>query len=441
MAIDDWKMAQRDLQNVVTDMKQPGGVPGTTMIALMLAVFTVSVGYGVVLPLLPGLVERFVGAALTSSQVPRHTGLLTATYALALFLGAPLWGRLSDSYGRRNLLLAALFGFSATTVVFSLAANLTAIYLQRFLSGLFAAGVTPIASATIGDLAPPGEQRGRRLAFVSMASIAGFLLGPTLGVSAARIGGAIFGIVTTAGSLTVPLASTAILAALVSVVVALAEPNRRAPVSSAKNALRPAKDMSALVTRLLVLTFIVSAGVGVFEVGLALRGTQELRLTPYQIALMFTECSLVMFAMQALVFSPLIKVDNTRWLIAPALFMLVAGLFLVPLASGFWLMLAVIGGVASSAGVVSPILTYWISATAGRAQGWQLGRQTAAASLGVTIGSAAGGLLFNIRAVPGAPFVMSAVLVAIGSGIGVGLPRVLVPSGTSRIASRAGGAE
>jgi hypothetical protein len=46
----------------------------------------------------------------------------------------------------------------------------------------------------------------------------------------------------------------------------------------------------------------VSAGIGVFEVGLALRGTQELGLTPYQIALMFTECSLIMFMMQAVVF-------------------------------------------------------------------------------------------------------------------------------------------
>ena len=75
---------------------------------------------------------------------------------------------------------------------------------------------------------------------------------------------------------------------------------------------------------------------------------------------------------------------------------------------------------------------YWISAKAGSAQGWQLGRQTAAASLGVTIDSAAGGLLFNIHAVPGAPFVMGATLVAIGSAIGIGLPRAFVPNGRSR---------
>src|SRR6266545_4185135 len=208
----------------MTNAGHSASLPLTTMTTLMLAVFAVSVGYGVVLPLLPFLVQRLVGPALTSSQVPRHTGLLTATYALALFLGAPSWGRLSDAYGRRNLLLIALFGFSAATVVFSFAASLPAIYIQRFLSGLFAAGVTPIASATVGDLAPAGEQRGRRLAFVSMASIAGFLLGPTLGVSTVRIGGAILGNVTT-GSINIPLASTALFATLVGVLVALAVPN------------------------------------------------------------------------------------------------------------------------------------------------------------------------------------------------------------------------
>jgi len=168
------------------------------------------------------------------------------------------------------------------------------------------------------------------------------------------------------------------------------------------------------------------AGIGVFEVGLALRGTQELGLTPYQIAVMFTECSLIMFIMQAVVFSPVIRADHTRWLIAPGLLVLVAGLFLVPWASDFWLMLTVIGGVAASAGVVSPILTYCISAQAGNAQGWQLGRQAAAASLGVTVGSAAGGLLFNMGVLPGAAFVLAAGLVAVGFLLSLGLPRVLV---------------
>ena len=142
----------------------------------------------------------------------------------------------------------------------------------------------------------------------------------------------------------------------------------------------------------------MSGGVGVFEVGLALRGKQELGLTPYQIAMMFTECSMVMFAVQAIAFTPWFKPEMTRWLIAPALAVLAAALFLVPRASDFALMLVVIGAVAASAGVHLPILTYWISAKAGNKQGWELGKQTAASSLGVTLGSAAGGLLYSVAA-------------------------------------------
>lgn len=83
--------------------------------------------------------------------------------------------------------------------------------------------------------------------------------------------------------------------------------------------------------------------------GLALRGKQELSLTQYQIALMFTDYSLVMFVVQALVFAPWIKPDTTRWFITPALGILAVGLFLVPRASDFTRMFAVVAAVASSA--------------------------------------------------------------------------------------------
>ena len=59
-------------------------------------------------------------------------------------------------------------------------------------------------------------------------------------------------------------------------------------------------------------------------------------------------------------------------------------------------MLLVIGAVAASTGILSPILTYWISRKAGKAQEAQLGKQTAAASLGAAVGSAAGRLLFEV---------------------------------------------
>ncbi len=261
------------------------------MAALLLAVFTVSVGYGVVLPLLPYLIERLLGAGVEAAQISRHTGLLTGVYALALFLFAPAWGRLSDRLGRRGVLLVGLLGFGVTMMVFSFIESLTAVYAERFLSGMFASAVTPVAAATIGDFTTE-EGRGHRLAFVSMAGIIGFLLGPMLGVFVTRFAANFFSAAMPAGSVAIPLAATALLAFLITPMVAIAVPRRRIHDQS-KKAVRGSADRDAwLMQKLLMLTFIVAAGVGVFEVGLALRGKQELGLTPYQIALMFTECSL-----------------------------------------------------------------------------------------------------------------------------------------------------
>lgn len=408
--------------------ERTAGVSASAMAALMLAVLTVSVGFGVVLPLLPDLLERLLGAGVEAAQVSRHTGLLTAVYTLSLFMFAPMWGRLSDRRGPRSVLLVGLLGFGVTMLAFSFVESLAAVYAERFLSGMFAAAVTPVAAAVVGSLTTTEQGRARRLAFVSMAGIAGFLLGPMLGVLVTRFAADFFTFAMPAGSVAIPLAATALLALLVAFAVAFAVPSVEGHDRSQKITRASVEKTTWLVPKLLILTFIVSAGVGVFEVGLALRGKQELGLTPYQIALMFAECSLVMFVMQAIVFSPWFKPDATRWLIAPALAVLAAGLFLVPRASDFTLMLVVIGAVAASAGILSPILTYWISAKAGSAQGWELGKQTAAASLGVTLGSAAGGLLFNAGALPGASFILTAGLTVLGFLLSLGLPHLLVPA-------------
>ena len=202
------------------------GVPTSTMAVLMLSVFTVSMGYGVVLPLLPYLIERLLGTGADTVQVSRSTGLLTGLYTLSLFLFAPAWGHLSDRFGRRIVLLIGLVGFNATMLIFAFIENLSAVYAERFLSGIFAAAVTPGALATIGDLATTEEARARRLTFVSLAGISGFLLGPMLGVAIARGAASLFSVDGAAGAPAIPLAGTAVLALLVAAAAAVTIPGR-----------------------------------------------------------------------------------------------------------------------------------------------------------------------------------------------------------------------
>ena len=181
------------------------------MAVLLAGVFTVSIGFGVVLPLLPYVIERLLGSGGSAVQVSRSTGLLTGLYMLALFLFAPMWGRVSDKFGRRPILLVGLVGFAATTLGFAFIDTLTAIYVERFLSGVFAAAVTPVALATIGDLAVSEDERGRRLTIVSLAGIIGFLLGPMLGVFIGQGAASLLPVAKVAGSLAYPLAGTALL--------------------------------------------------------------------------------------------------------------------------------------------------------------------------------------------------------------------------------------
>lgn len=396
------------------------------LLALMLAVFAISVGFGVLLPELPDLVGMMLGRGSTAAQVSRATGLLTALYMFALFLCAPVWGQLSDRWGRRPVLLIGLIGFGATMLVFAALQSLSALYAERALSGLFAAAVTPVALATVTDFSATRAELGRRLTFVSLAGVSGFLLGPALGVALTRSFGG------TGSAMMVPLAATGALALVAALAVALTvgpSPGARQEDKVRQTAPRAAPQV---VRWLLALGFVVSAGVAVFEVGLALRGKQDLGLDPAQIAMMFTLCSGVMIVVQAVVFSPLVRPEFTRWLIAPAFAVMAAALFAVPLTTDFRLMLMVVSAVAASAGILSPILTYWVASHSGPKSGAELGKQTAAASLGAAVGSAAGGLLYDMTWLPNAAFVLTAGLIALAVAPGLWLPGRLVPQDGSR---------
>lgn len=126
-----------------------------TSLALSLAaVFIVAMGYGMVLPVLPFLLARVLGAA-ASEAVAWHTGLLTGVYMLALFLFAPLWGRVSDRVGRHTVILLGLAGFSGAILAFAFSSNLTLAYALRLFAGLFVAAIVPVIFAWIGDERAP----------------------------------------------------------------------------------------------------------------------------------------------------------------------------------------------------------------------------------------------------------------------------------------------
>ncbi|WP_346359404.1 MFS transporter [Bosea sp. (in: a-proteobacteria)] len=390
---------------------------------VLIAMFAITVGYGVALPILPFLIEQIAGES-TPQALSWHTGLLTGAYIIAIFVGAPVWGRISDRYGRKPIILVGLLGFAATTAFFAVTESLPLLYLGRFLAGLFAAAITPVAYALIGDYAPSKEWRAHRFALINIAGTAGFFIGPLLGGLAVRVAGRLWALPPDR-SLAIPLLTATGLAVIAAVFVVILLPSgtRRQNLDATADA---AQIERRAMLRLLAIALVTALAIGVFEVGLALRG-KVLGLDAAHIGIMFAECSLVMAVVQALVFSPLIKPELTRWFVAPGLATLAMGLVIVSLVSTSVLMSVAVALVAASAGMLSPVATYWASLGIPTSQGAQLGRMTAAASLGQALGSVAGGALFNLPILPDASFLLAALLVLATLLACIRLPRLLVP--------------
>ena len=139
---------------------------------VFLTVFLDLVGFGIVLPLLP-----FYATELGAS--PFEVGLIIASYSAMQFVFAPIWGALSDRFGRRPLLLVGLFGSAASYVVFGLASSLEVLLLSRVIAGIMGANI-PVAQAYIAD-STTLEGRARGMGLIGAAFGLGFIFGPAIG--------------------------------------------------------------------------------------------------------------------------------------------------------------------------------------------------------------------------------------------------------------------
>lgn len=136
-----------------------------------------SMGLGVIIPVLPRLIEDFLGGS--TERASAYFGGLVAVYALMQFLFAPLLGALSDRYGRRPILLFSLVGQGADYLIMAFAPNLGWLLVGRVLAGICGASFST-AQAYIADITVP-EKRAQAFGLVGAAFGAGFILGPALG--------------------------------------------------------------------------------------------------------------------------------------------------------------------------------------------------------------------------------------------------------------------
>lgn len=141
--------------------------------------FVDMMGFAMVLPLLPFYAQRL-------NATPEMVGALIASFSIAQLIMAPIWGRVSDRYGRRPALMIGLLASALAFLVFGLATSLWLLFLSRIVQGA-GGGTTGVAQAYISDTVER-KDRARALGWLSAATNAGISIGPAIGSLATQIG-------------------------------------------------------------------------------------------------------------------------------------------------------------------------------------------------------------------------------------------------------------
>jgi MFS family permease len=380
---------------------QPAGLRPVQLGWLAGSVFIVSAGYGALLPVLPGWLASMMPGA-SASEVGRHVGFLSGVYAAGVLLGAPLWGIVSDRVGRGRILIIGLVGYVASSLLLLIpsmagGSGIAGLYALRGTTGFFVAAVVPVVAALVAEHTPQ-DKRARRFAWLGAMSLLGFLSGPALSAVANEVGPWVTeAAVSPALSARVVLVLSALLGGVMMVGLAASLPAAVvADVPAEAEAASPLPGHSVALLWLSATVMFVLAG---FELGILLQGQQQAGQSSRQAAIMLAECSLVMLGVNALLFiTSLPEKVSARVLIGAGLLLAVVGLAVLAVdRSDAWMYLGV-SLTSAGTGLVLPVIAYLAAGSSPQRLGVVMGGLTAAAGLGQTLGSAAGGWLFGVLA-------------------------------------------
>jgi DHA1 family tetracycline resistance protein-like MFS transporter len=150
---------------------------GGALLFIFVLVLIDSIGFGIILPVLPRLIMQLTGVGI--DRAARYGGWLSFVYALTQFFCAPVLGNLSDRFGRRPVLLFALLALGVDYLIMGVAPVISWLFLGRTIAGVAGASFTP-AYAYVADITPP-ERRAQSFGLMGAAFGIGFIAGPAIG--------------------------------------------------------------------------------------------------------------------------------------------------------------------------------------------------------------------------------------------------------------------
>lgn len=383
-------------------MAQPRGRLGL----LFLAVLVDLVGFGIVLPLLPFYATDLGAAGL-------QVGLLVTVYSAVQLVMAPLWGRLSDRFGRRRVLILGLLGSAAAYIIFARADSLALLFVSRIVGGIGGSTI-PVAQAYIADVTPPTRRAGN-MGLIGAAFGLGFVIGPALG-------GILDGV--SPGSPAAPGYVAAGLCFANALVATLWLPESRRSqdrttsrfnLGAALSEVRASGQIKIILAGYLFITMAFST----LQPTLSLLASERFALGARQAGYLFAMLGLVSAVFQGGIVRALVPRMGERRLFRYSAVPFAAGLLVIGLATDLRLLLAglVLLGIGYG-GAVPAVLGLLSRAASRERQGGVLGVGQSVGSLARVLGPAMAGALFDVRlAFPymaGAFLILLALLVSRG---------------------------
>ncbi|MCF3630593.1 MFS transporter [Thalassospiraceae bacterium LMO-SO8] len=358
------------------------------MLAIFLIVVVDLIGFGIIIPLLPFYGEHF-------QADPQTVGLLMATYSLAQFISAPLWGRLSDHAGRRPVLLLSLAGAAAAYVWLAFADALWMLFMARTLGGLMAGNISA-AFAYMADITTK-ENRAKGMGMIGAAFGIGFILGPAIG-----------GILAGPDPLTADYRSPALAAAGLSLLALLlglvklpeslsAEVRARAAAMPRRRRLAQFADALRLpgVGLLMLLGFLATFVFAGLETTFAMWSRRAFDWGPEQNGWLFAYVGLLSAAVQGGLMGRLAKRFGERALLIQGAVALALGIGAIPFCTEVWHLLAAMAVAAYGFSVINPAYNSLISQQVPDTdQGGVMGVTRSVTTLARVLGPAWAGLLF-----------------------------------------------
>jgi DHA1 family multidrug resistance protein-like MFS transporter len=366
---------------------------------LLLLVFSLSVvmlGFGMVIPVFPFLIERMGGGGSL-------LGVLVATGALTEFLFGPIWGGISDQVGRKPVLMVGMFGYGLTMLLFGLASELWMLIVFRALSGVLSSATITTTMAYIGD-STSDKERGGGMGLLGATAGAGTIIGP-------GIGGLLAG-----DSLSTPFFVAAALAMLSLLSVAFLLPeslpkSARAPRGQKVKLVRFDDLWHALyspIGPLLLLAFLATFGTSHFEAVFGLYMLEKLDYSPEQVGGILALLGVIALVGRGALTGYVTRHWGEPTVIKASLLLGAAGFILLLLANTYLAVLLTTGLFVFSITFLRPAIHSLTSQRTSLGQGTSLGLSNSFVSLGRVMGPISAGIIFDLN--PNFPYIGGALV-------------------------------